>query len=265
MLFSHPEIAGLMNERYTAHWVKVRDVPKVTIDFGGGRVLERTLQGNIATYICLPDGRVLDVITGLNDASTYARRLREGLELYRTLTAHTIKISSRRVPLAPALLRYHEVALSRGHAEGLRAIANPTPAELEPGFYSGDLGAVERIDARAAMSKMVVELPLKRAIDPAIVERDIAHGELERVLLPEQPLRGERPRTREESARETLAADGRINEARRRQVHRLLLLAPLKTPAELAQQVYKEILHVDLSDPYLGLAPDAIGGEGGRK
>lgn len=254
-----------MNERYVAHWVKVRDVPKVTIDFGNGRVLERTLNGNIATYICLPDGRVLDVITGLNDPATYARRLREGLELYERLARRSARLPGEPIGIDAGLLRYHQAALSKGHADGLRAISNPTFEELEEGFYTGDLGTVERIDARMALSKMRVELPLKRAIDPAIVERDLAHGELERVRIPVAGP-GSETSSRAESAETTLAADSRVNETeRRRQVHRLLLLAPLQTPAELAQRVYKEILHVDLSDPYLGLAPDLIGGEPGRK
>ena len=40
--------------------------------------------------------------------------------------------------------------------------------------------------------------------------------------------------------------------------------SPLARPAEIQGLVYRELLHVDLDDPYLGLAPDVLGGELGR-
>ena len=46
-------------------------MPTVEIDFGNGRKLKRTVNGNIATYVCSPDGRVLDIIPGLNSPEAY--------------------------------------------------------------------------------------------------------------------------------------------------------------------------------------------------
>ena len=55
----------MLQDRYVLCWQSVRDVPKVTIDFGGGKVLERTLKGNTAFYLCRPDGRVVDILPGV--------------------------------------------------------------------------------------------------------------------------------------------------------------------------------------------------------
>jgi hypothetical protein len=418
VLFSNPTIAKLMNEEFVPHWVNVRDAPKVTIDFGDGRVLERTLNGNIATYICLPNGQTLDVITGLNDEATYTRRLREGLELYRALrakapsagTAKATPPDQRRAH--EAVLRYHEVSLTRGHAAGLKAIREGRPANFTSGFttvtYEGDLEGVARYETTQAITKAAVEGPLKRAIaiDPGLPQHRLpvpknpflapnpagdlslsplgpsggsslgslgglvpepqedsypmAKGAVERPLeraldaprrpeskeLVERPLkrevvantkkRVEQPIKRElpreaiskgfveaplkheldsaafskfkvegpmkealerepasaESKREveapvkealsrehlspaeaklvakakpTLDADSRHNETTRRlQIHRLLLLRPLQQPSALAKVVYKDVMHVDISDPFLGLAPMVVGGEIGR-
>lgn len=400
-MFSNPTIAKLMNSEFVPHWVNVRDAPKVTIDFGDGRVLERTLNGNIATYICLPNGQTLDVITGLNDEATYLRRLREGLELYRALrkrapSAGTPKATAPdQVHAHEAVLRYHEVSLTRGHAAGLKAVREGRPVNFAAGFttvtYEGDLAGVARYETTEAITKAAVEGPLKRAIaiDPALpqhrlpapkdpylvlnpvapgtgsssldsfgglatepAEEDFAtaKGVVERPLKRalkapplataelefspkskgrvEEPIKRELPReaiskgfveaplkheldtaafskfkvegpmkdalerrpagTKREveapvagalsrehlsaeeaelvaKAKPTLDADSRHNETKRRlQIHRLLLLRPLQQPSALAKVVYKDVMHVDISDPFLGLAPMVVGGEIGR-
>ena len=414
-MFSNPTVAKVMNESFVPHWVNVRDVPKVTIDFGKGRVLERTLNGNIATYICLPNGQTLDVITGLNDEATYLRRLKEGLELYRAIRKQP------ELQAGMATLRYHEAALSGGHAAGIRALNKKHTPTI--GFttvtYEGDLKGLARYEETHAITKAVVEGPLKRAIaidpdlpqdrlpkpvdplaaylarlnpaskveveaplkaalqvpdnsvgegrgviteskraveiplknalggsnaDPfaglevvefgkaeaervieyafskggveaplkealaelpvnpaskGMVEAPLKGALAERLVMPaskgmvEAPLKGalvellvkpaskervERPLGRAlakraepsekevliTKARPTLSADSRHNETLRRKVHRLLLLHPSLPPEALAKRVYKEIMHVDIEDPYLGLAPMVIGGEIGR-
>src|SRR5437868_463471 len=46
MLYANAEISEYLRNHFVLHWESVRPVPKVTIDFGGGRKLERTLGGN---------------------------------------------------------------------------------------------------------------------------------------------------------------------------------------------------------------------------
>ena len=50
-LYSNKEISNYLRDNFVLHWQSVRPVPRVTIDFGDGRKLERTLTGNSAHYV----------------------------------------------------------------------------------------------------------------------------------------------------------------------------------------------------------------------
>jgi hypothetical protein len=64
-LYANGEISQALRDNYVLHWKSVRPVPRVTIDFGDGRKLERTLTGNSIHYILTPDGEVVDALPGL--------------------------------------------------------------------------------------------------------------------------------------------------------------------------------------------------------
>src|SRR5947209_12575876 len=49
----------------------------VRIDFGNGTVINRTLHGNIATYVCNADGRVLDILPCIYTPKVYVDRLNQ--------------------------------------------------------------------------------------------------------------------------------------------------------------------------------------------
>jgi hypothetical protein len=53
-----------------------------------------------------------------------------------------------------------------------------------------------------------------------------------------------------------LIEDTRLNETDRRgQIHTMLASRKLTSPAAVTKWLYKEVLHADLDDPYLGLGP----------
>ena len=95
------ETAAWIQEHFEPVWESVRPVPLVTIDFGDGNVVRRTLHGNIATYVCSSDGRLVDVLPGIYERETYRRELGELLALHADLRHDT---GAR----AAALLRYHQ-------------------------------------------------------------------------------------------------------------------------------------------------------------
>ena len=64
-LYSNAKVSQFLRDNYVLHWQSVRPVPRVTIDFGDGRKLERTLTGNSAHYVLASDGTPLDVLPGL--------------------------------------------------------------------------------------------------------------------------------------------------------------------------------------------------------
>ena len=54
----------------------------------------------------------------------------------------------------------------------------------------------------------------------------------------------------------TLAEDTQVNEtARRLQIHEILAACGTVQPQDVTRRLYKEVLHADLEDPYLGLGP----------
>ena len=59
------------------HWKSVRPVPKITIDFGDGRVVERTITGNSIHYVLDADGTVIDAVPGLYGPKAFLERLDE--------------------------------------------------------------------------------------------------------------------------------------------------------------------------------------------
>jgi hypothetical protein len=79
-LYSHPEIAKLLREKYILHWQSVRPVPKITIDFGDGRKVQQTITGNSIHYILDKTGRPIDALPGLYAPQAFKRHLTQGAE-----------------------------------------------------------------------------------------------------------------------------------------------------------------------------------------
>ncbi len=188
MIFSDPAVSAFIRGNFAAAWESVRPVPVVEIDFGNGAKLKRTVNGNIATYLCAPDGRVLDIIPGLNEPRAYLEALREGLRLHRAT----------------------ENAVLAHHAARLKAPARPV---------------LDRRD----VGKAVVEMPVKHALIP---KGDAA----------------------------LLAADTEINRRERKPLVHAILSEKAWRPAQLTKRIYKDVLHVDLDDPHLGLVTTAFNG-----
>ncbi|MDQ2921191.1 MAG: hypothetical protein M3R52_06240 [Acidobacteriota bacterium] len=75
ILYSNEEIARTLREKFILHWQSVRPAPRVTIDFGDGRKLERTLTGNSIHYILDSNGQVIDALPGLYGPGAFLRSL----------------------------------------------------------------------------------------------------------------------------------------------------------------------------------------------
>lgn len=84
-LYANQEISEYLKSNFVLHWKSVRPVPKVTIDFGDGRVLHRTLTGNSIHYILTADGRPVDALPGLYSPQLFRIYLERGAELVEML------------------------------------------------------------------------------------------------------------------------------------------------------------------------------------
>jgi hypothetical protein len=223
-------------------------VPKVTIDFGDGRTLERTLFGNVATYVTLADGRVIDVVPGLVDPVEYRRRL-EAAERLHSYAAGML--GHRAGPFGPD-------PATRALAEDFVRAYHADVDAWEPADPRAKLAELEREERRADLSKVRVERPIKDWLRGLHVERLRSSQTDERRYEPDDSS-GHGPA-------DHLLEDTAYNVRERYPKARALLAgAPrLATPGELTTRVYREVLDVDLDDPYLGLAPYVLGGEAGR-
>ena len=84
VLYPNAAVGKTLRENYILHWQSHRPVPKLTIDFGDGRKIERTITGNSVHYILTPDGRVVDVIPGLYGPGAFLRALNNAGQLAKT-------------------------------------------------------------------------------------------------------------------------------------------------------------------------------------
>jgi hypothetical protein len=76
-LYPNAEISKLLSDRFILHWQSVRPVPKITIDFGDGRQMERTITGNSIHYILDASGRPIDALPGLYGPKAFLNHLQQ--------------------------------------------------------------------------------------------------------------------------------------------------------------------------------------------
>ncbi len=218
MLFSKDDVSAFVNRHFEPVWESLRPVPIVRIDFGNGNVLTRTLHGNIATYVCDAEGQALDILPGIYQPAVFLDRL------YQFRLLHNYVGQEGKEKVAGRLHKYH--------ADQAKALRENQP----PGRFVN----------MADMAKCQIE------------------GQLKAVLLagksvPPQPVTPTSEKPNLSSADElatwtALAEDTAVNESvRKRQVHELLAGTGPVRPAVLRKPLYRDILHADLDDPYLGL------------
>ena len=102
VLYSNAEIASVLRDRYVLHWQSVRPVPTITIDFGDGRKLERTITGNSIHYVLDSSGQLLEALPGLYGPQAFLRRLADAEGLFKSVNGKT---DQQRAPL---LWKYYQ-------------------------------------------------------------------------------------------------------------------------------------------------------------
>ena len=134
LLYPDPAINAIMRRDFVLHWQSVRPVPKVTIDFGDGRRVERTLTGNSVHVVLDPRGEPVDAVPGLLSREAFAEQLAQ---------SHAFARADRRQ------LRALHGRIAR------RPVRAATPSRA---FAASEL----------ARAKHVVEAPLLRAVAVAV-------------------------------------------------------------------------------------------------
>jgi hypothetical protein len=190
VLFSDNSISKFLNDNFECAWQSVRPVPTLTLDLGNGKIIKRTMHGNVATYVCTSDGVVVDILPGMYDANDYLSSL-QGLK---------------------------DSALSLRHSRNLRD---------DLAMYHQ--GAFQQLSASAHVPKRPTGIYPERYIP---VPEPVAKAGL----------------------KELLTLDTEINQVERRSmIHKRLANSGPVRPNQIKHWLYRDVLHADLDDPYLGL------------
>ncbi len=276
-LYPNAEISKFLSDRYILHWQSVRPAPKLTVDFGDGRKLERTITGNSIHYILDAEGRPIDALPGLYGPQAFLRNLARAENFVKEYSA---KIGEEREEF---LRQYHRDALNKietswtadlsklGINLPLEAVAN------NPVATSETPAAIEA--APLAMAKMAVEIPAVREISPPleslpqaiddttwarIAELHAADARLDAktkaLMQLKNPQASDRALPNFERA---IALDTVRNEyIFRTQLHQWFLQGTSTNDVDtLNERVYAELFLTPSSDPWLGLfSPDTFTG-----
>jgi hypothetical protein len=70
-LYPNAEVSRYLRDHFILHWQSVRPIPRITIDMGDGRRIERTITGNSIHYILDSDGNPIDALPGLYGAKDF--------------------------------------------------------------------------------------------------------------------------------------------------------------------------------------------------
>jgi hypothetical protein len=161
-LYPNAEISQELRDKFILHWQSVRPVPKITIDFGDGRKLERTITGNSIHYILDSSGRPIDAIPGLYGPKAFLKQLQQGEVIAKNLSNQNGE--------------KYNLLLQQYHLRRLDDIQNQWRTDLSKlGIQSpprlirtnnSTSSPNARLAGSLAVSKAVVERPILDSIQP---------------------------------------------------------------------------------------------------
>ena len=269
VLYSNTHVSNYLREHYVLHWQSVRPVPKVTIDYGDGRKLERTLTGNSIHYILDSQALQLEAIPGLYGPQAFERVLVDGETLFKSLAG---KSEAERNAL---LYKYYGDRLSKialnwaldttkiggKMPEGLRIEQGPNGDALSVAPLAVTKALTERSillamsQARGALASVTDEAAWTKiaqlhSLDAILDSRSIS-------LIKRQNPKA----TQEEMARllrrfqELIALDTVRNEyMMHSELYKWLMSDPARNDVErFNEKVYAVLFRTPKSDPWLGL------------
>jgi hypothetical protein len=146
VLYSNAEISKFLRENYVLHWKSVRPAPKVTIDFGDGRKIERTLTGNSIHYLLDESGAIIDALPGLYSPQGFLKYITQAQKVSKIIDG--APAADQRM----ALLKFRRAMFEDIRTKRDKAVAQAKVKLVEP---KGGLTAVDVMPR--AMTKMVTE------------------------------------------------------------------------------------------------------------
>ena len=156
ILYSNAGVSKYLRDNYILHWKSVRPAPRITIDFGDGRKIERTVTGNSIHYIIDGDGQIIDALAGLYGPTAFLNYLQKSADVV-TATAKMTPVEKQRSYLTFRKTNFDTIKKNRD-----AAVKTAGVTFTEPQNTTAALPVMER-----AMSKAIVvdEVSLLRVYD----------------------------------------------------------------------------------------------------
>ncbi len=220
MLLSDTQVSSFLQEHFVLYWNSIRPAPKVTIDFGNGHHLERTLKGNTCFYVVNPDGTVMDALPGVYLPEAFIDQLQQSLFLGRLDFDQAREVRIARADQARRSVEM--MALSKAPVQSpiLAGLGAEAPA-VQPGL--NDLSAYPLTADQLSQNHLPGEGDLAQRALVADSQSSVA------TLRP--------------AVHAWMAS-----------------LEQPPTPEQCRGHIFSEILRLDLEDPYMGLKIEGMPG-----
>lgn len=264
VLYANQKVSNYMRDNFVLHWSSEREVPKVTIDFGQGRVMKSTIAGNSAHYILTSEGRPVDVVPGLYSPNAFVQELEKGLTFAQKWESSGYSIDT--------LKQYHLSRISAEAIEFGKASAAQQTALIP---YRKLAGATNLLAAEVlTVSKLYIEQPVAVQLDespmnPRAVRDSVNSSETldsgsRKLIVSMAPsdwglhpsrLQGEALETMLAELQKRVAGDTLINRhGLHLQIHRIMSESPKLSFEELNARIYSDVFVTPADDPWLGMA-----------
>jgi len=287
-LYPDAQVSKTLRDGFVLYWSSERPAPVITIDFGDGRTIKRTVTGNSLHYVLDAEGRPVDAIPGLYGPAAFVRVVEAAGTIARTTAALEGRARDE------ALRAYHDAALRATEATWQEDLARSgVAARLARSMALPGLPAATGTPSAAqaapiAMGKAMVERPVVNALVamPApgaalvadavpwavLARRHLADAKLDassrRVMAAKnpmdwsakpKPLVGAEFDAMVAGFELAMAADSVQNEVTRHAaIHRWFSREPGVLLRDLNRKVYSELFLTPASDPWLGLVPPLV-------
>jgi hypothetical protein len=251
-LYPNKDINELLRNEFVLHWESVRPAPRITVDFGDGRKLERTITGNSIHYVLAPDGQPIEALPGLFGPKAFLNHLTAAAALSRQYIETEPAARVGVVRAYHAERRATALANWSGDLAGVvggSSVATSDYASLDirttPELWKA-IARLHQDDARlAAESRTLIRVKNPRAVDAGrlAVSKAMAEDPLLRAM-------GEFERS--------MAEDSMRNEYQlHTRLHEWFMAGGLDVAQlpRLNNRVYAELFLMPNSDPWFGLRP----------
>jgi len=179
VLYSNSTVSKYLRDNYILHWKSVRPAPRITIDFGDGRKIERTITGNSIHYVLDANGTVIDAIPGLYTPAAFLK--------YVTQANDTNK-AVQKLPLAQQMRAF--MKYRKDNFEAIVRERNKVIATTGVQMTETKTGSLAILAAPMAMAKAIVvdEYSILRVYDDfAKFEPSVNYGDWNKLAAAYSP------------------------------------------------------------------------------